>query len=75
MASKTFNQSLTMPNTAPVGNVPTTVSLHLTPAEATTLRQLRDGFIGTADQTTVTGVDRTLRILLQKIGASLASAP
>ncbi len=71
MATQTFNLSLTMPDTKPAGNTPLSITLHLTPAEAKTLRQIRDGLIGQSLQPAVTGVDRTIRILLQQIATAL----
>jgi hypothetical protein len=71
LATKTFNLAITMPNTAPVGFKPLSINIELSPAEAKTLRQLRDGFIGTSTQTGG-GVGKTLKLLLDQIATQLA---
>lgn len=67
----TVTPTLNINSDTPVGNVPLTVNVQLAPAEAKTLRQLRDGFVHANQQPSSTDVGRTIRMLLQQIATAL----
>ena len=64
----TANLTMTVPiqTGTPVGNVTTSVTVQLTPAEATALWKIQQAYVTAATQPANTGVDRTIRLLLQQ---------
>lgn len=65
----TANLTVTVPiqTGAAVGNVRTSITLQLAPAEAKALWKIRQAYVTATTQKANTGIDRTLRLLLQSV--------